>query len=77
MLYYGAATSMLIAVLVSSLVSLISVDSRYLRSITFVRASILAGFIIGAVTTMVIGRELHFLSAILSLAVTMIVIFAS
>ena len=78
MLYYGAATSMLIAVFVSSLVSQISVDSRYLRSIIFLRASILAGFIIGAVTTMVIGRELlHFLSAILSLAVTMIVIFAS
>lgn len=58
---YGAATSMLIDILVSSLVSLISVDSRSLRSIIFVRAPILAGFIIGAVATMVISRELHFL----------------
>ena len=75
MLYYGAATSMLIDILVSSLVSLISVDSRSL-DLSFVRASILVGFIIGAVTTMVIGRD-ALLFIILSLAETMIVIFAS
>ena len=73
----GAAISMLIAYISSSLVTLISVDSHSFRSIIFVCASIVAGYITAVATTIAIGQEQVIISAIFSLAVTMIVIFAS
>ena len=72
----GAAISILIAYISSSLVSLISIDSRSFRSILFVCSAILVGYITGAVT-LVIDHEQHVVSVVLSIVVTLMVIFAS
>ena len=72
----GAAISILIAYISSSLVSLISIDSRSFRSILFVCSAILVGYITGAVT-LVIDHEQHVVSVVLSIVVTLTVIFAS
>ena len=70
----GAAISILIAYISSSLVSLISIDSRSFRSILFVCSAILVGYITGAVT-LVIDHEQHVVSVVLSIVVTLMVIY--
>jgi O-antigen/teichoic acid export membrane protein len=73
----GAAISILVAYVSSSLISLILAEHRSFRSITFVCVSVLAGFITGILMRSVVGHEQQLFVMIFSLTVTIAVIFAS
>jgi O-antigen/teichoic acid export membrane protein len=72
----GAAISILFAYLASSLLLIILTKHESLRYIVFACLSVLAGFTMGYVLSMIISNEQQFLILICSVAVSIVVILA-
>jgi hypothetical protein len=73
----GAGISILVAFLVSSLLLIFLTDHDSFRYIIFTCLSILAGFSIGYMISLMIGYEHQLLILISSVATSILVIFAS
>ena len=73
----GMAVSILIAYLSSSILLLILTDHRSFRYIVIACFSILAGFIVGYLTSMMIGHEQQILIMISSVVTSVVVILSS
>lgn len=73
----GAAISILVAYLSSSLLLIILTDRRSFRYVAYACLSVLAGFIVGQMTSLIVGYEQQFLIVIFSIVVSIIVIFTT
>jgi len=73
----GAAISIFVAYLSSSLLLIILTDHRSFTYIISACLSVLAGFIVGSMVALIIGYEQQLLIMISSVAVSIVVIFAS
>jgi O-antigen/teichoic acid export membrane protein len=72
----GAAISILIAYLASSLLFLILTDRRSYRYVIITCFSVFAGFIVGSVTSLIIGDEQQLLAIIFSIVTSIVIIFS-
>ena len=73
----GAAISILIAYLCSSLLLIVVTDYKSLKYIIYASLSVLAGFFVGYIVGMIMGQEQPFLRMISSVAMSALIIFAS
>jgi O-antigen/teichoic acid export membrane protein len=73
----GAAISILVAYLSSALLLVVVTEHKSFRYIIYASLSVLAGFIVGYMAGMIMGHEQQFLIMILSVAMSILVIFAS
>jgi len=73
----GAAISILVAYLSSSLLLIILTDHRSFRYIISACLSVLAGIIVGYMINLIVGYQQQFLIMIFSVVVSIVVIFAS
>jgi O-antigen/teichoic acid export membrane protein len=72
----GAAISILIAYLTSSLLFLILTDHRSYRYVIITCFSVFAGFIVGRMTSMIIGDEQQLLAITFSVVTSIVIIFS-